>query len=918
MRLKAVLFLTLLALALENAQANDRLYDYHEGTLDNGLRVFTMEDFSAPLVTTQVWYHVGSKDENPSRQGFAHMFEHMMFRGTDTLGPEDHFGLLRGVGGSNTNASTSFDFTYYRNAVPANQIDLALWLEAERMMYLKVDQAGFDTERAVVEEERRIGLNSPYGTLFEQVLPHLFTEHPYKWTPIGKIAHLRAAKIDELKHFWDKHYVPANASLVIVGAITHDEALAKAKQFFGWIPKLPAPAPVSIVEPETTKKIELALKERLGPIPMSAFVYRGLPQSHPDALALQMAFDLLCVGESSRIYADLVKEKKICATVENIWLALEQDGAMAIMCVSAPFGGVAPDKLFAAMDEHLQRLGAEGPADRELEKAKNQHRRAAVTRGLTIEDKAYMLGEFVITHGSPEWINQALGKIDAITAEDIKRVTAKYFAPERRIELRVEPDKNYEYDPDAGWPPTDYTPEARTFGKEGVARPADFSTAPPIQPLLENIPTPATESFTLENGLKVVVVPNNEVPFVTAMLGLKYGAWAEDSKTPGTAALTVSMLKRGTETMDAKTLAEELDFNAITLDGTATMDTATLVATSLSDKTGRALELMTGVLVHPAFPQDELDIAKKQLKTALAQQDKDPKYQAGRTLREQVFGKHPYARSATGEVKDVDALNRDHLTAWWKKFGRPDMAVLYLAGDINTETAKALTGATLATWTTEGRAAKPSVPPVSKAQRTQIYLVDSPGAVQSEIRVGQEAFDRKHPEYYKSMVFNQILGGAFTSRMNKVIRIERGLTYGARGGFQPARFTGSLSNSTFTKTETTAETVQAVLDVLKSMRDVPPTEEELNSAKQYLVGSMPFDFETPQNVVNQLWNIESNELPPDHLQRVLDGVKATTAEDVVRIATKLTDLDHLVIVVVGDAAKVKAPLEAIAPVTTVQ
>ncbi|MEE8170611.1 MAG: pitrilysin family protein, partial [Phycisphaerae bacterium] len=217
------------------AAAADRLYDFREQTLDNGLRVVTLEDFSCPIVAVQVWYRVGSKNEDPQRQGFAHMFEHMMFRGTDRLGPKDHFEHVRRTGG-NCNAYTSFDNTTYINELPANQLELVLWLEAERMAFLKIDQESFDTERKVVEEERRMGLNAPYGTVPERLLPEIFTKHPYRWTPIGKIPHLRAATIDELQAFWDTYYVPNNATLVIVGAVKHDEAQQLAEKYFGWIP----------------------------------------------------------------------------------------------------------------------------------------------------------------------------------------------------------------------------------------------------------------------------------------------------------------------------------------------------------------------------------------------------------------------------------------------------------------------------------------------------------------------------------------------------------------------------------------------------------------------------------------------------------------------------------------------------------
>ncbi len=219
------------------APADDhKLFDYREITLDNGLHVITLEDFSCPIVNVQVWYHVGSKDEHPERQGFAHMFEHMMFRGTERLGPTDHMDLVRQAGGE-CNAYTAFDQTVYHETLAAHQLELALWLEADRMAGLKIDQGSFDTERKVVEEERRMGLNRPFGTVMEKVMAEVFHEHPYRWTPIGKIPHLRSAAVQELRDFWNKYYVPNNATLVVAGAVKHAEAQQLAKRHFSWIPR---------------------------------------------------------------------------------------------------------------------------------------------------------------------------------------------------------------------------------------------------------------------------------------------------------------------------------------------------------------------------------------------------------------------------------------------------------------------------------------------------------------------------------------------------------------------------------------------------------------------------------------------------------------------------------------------------------
>ena len=255
---------------------SEKLFDYRQITLDNGLEVITLEDFSCPIVSVQVWYEVGSKDEKPDRQGYAHMFEHMMFKGTDRVSETDHFNLLRKVGGS-CNAYTSFDQTVYYQTLPSDQIELALWLEAERMTFLKIDQYAFDTERKVVEEELRMRENKPYGNVFKKMAAELFTEHPYRWTPIGKLSHLRSTSVPELREFWTDHYVPNNATLIIVGAIEHKEAQELAKEYFGWIKPGPKPKRVSVKEPPLKKAKSIVIDDENAPAGQVIYGWRTVP-----------------------------------------------------------------------------------------------------------------------------------------------------------------------------------------------------------------------------------------------------------------------------------------------------------------------------------------------------------------------------------------------------------------------------------------------------------------------------------------------------------------------------------------------------------------------------------------------------------------------------------------------------------------
>jgi zinc protease len=378
------------------------------------------------------------------------------------------------------------------------------------------------------------------------------------------------------------------------------------------------------------------------------------------------------------------------------------------------------------------------------------------------------------------------------------------------------------------------------------------------------------------------------------------------------------MLTKGTDNYTADELAEIIEFNALNLYGSAAIDTATVVAMGLSQKLPTAMELMGEVVRRPTFPRAELGLLKKQREMELMYQEKEPGYRASSELWRRIFGDHPYARVSTGRRKDVGRIRRGDLVKWWTTFARPDAAVLYIAGDVPADRAFALAEQYFGGWTAVGPMPEVDVPPLPERRDTHIYLVGNRGAAQSEIRVGQTGVSLYDPDYYKADVFSQIFGGAFSSRLNKAIRIKGGRTYGARGGFSAGRFGGRFVSSTSTRTESTVETVRDMLAVIDSMRTTPPTDDELRLAQRYLVGRVPSEYETAIDVVNAQLHIELNGLPKDNLQRSLVEYKATETDDIVRIATERVDLGKLTIVVVGDARKVKRELETIAPVTVVR
>ncbi len=896
-------------------------FDYQEIVLDNGLRVISLEDFSCPIVAVHLWYHVGSKDEDPARQGFAHMFEHMMFRGTDRLGSTDHFDLIRKTGGT-CNAYTSFDQTVYTQTLPANQLNLALWLEAERMSMLKIDQDAFDTERKVVEEERRVGLNRPYGRLLENILPHLFPDHPYAWSTIGSIPHLRSASVPELRDFWKGHYVPNNATLIVVGAVKHAEVQQLAKRNFGWIPGYVEPARIAAPEWQPFEKEEITIKEKNAPTPIVGVCFRGVPLNHPDADAISVMTSILGGGESSRVYRRLVAEDESAVVAFAGALNLEQDGVIGCGAALTPLGGNM-DKVIAALKEEIQEMQEEPVSELELEKVRNQSLRSLVTEGLTVSSKASALGSAAVLEGDASRVNTRLERLRRVTAEDVQRVAVKYMDLNNFLTIRVNRNllgalgsllgmkDDIEDAPITGAKETN----APTPGREGLSRPQDRLAASPIAGLLDFDTNSDFDELTLDNGLKVVVVENHETPYVSVYLGLDAGA-VNESK-PGTASTAFGLLTKGTKQHSEKELAEELESNAISLSGSAGMDTSGISMSCLPDQMDRGMRLLSEVVLEPTMPESEFKKLIKQTRTAMIVSEKEPSSIADREFRRRMYGDHPYARSSSGESKDLDELDLEDLKSWWQTYSRPDLATLVVAGDTDMAEVGQLVKQYLGSWTARGSKPVANAFELPERNNTHIYLVDNPG-VQTQLRVGHLSFSHDDPSYFPSRVVSGYFGGAFSSRLNETIRVKKGLTYGARGGFSASKQAGSFRVSTYSKNDTAIEAVQAILEELERLQSERPSDKELNDTKSYFVGSYPSGRETPQQIASDVWFVKSMELPDDYYDQMLDGVKTTTAEECLQLATDNVHTDQLVIVVVGPAKKLRSDLEKIAPVTVVE
>jgi zinc protease len=918
--------------ASAQTSSTDKLFPVVETTLTNGLHLLVQENHNCPVIAVQVWYHVGGADEPTGRRGFAHLFEHMMFRGTDRLGPTAHFDLLQSVGG-NCNAFTSFDETCYHETLPAAQLELALWLEAERMAFLTVDTAGFNTERKVVEEERRLGLNAPYGDLPDRALPTFFGSHPYANNPIGTIRDLRLATPGDVHAWWSKWYVPNNATLVIVGDIQADRVRTLVQKYFGWIPPVPIPARnLSTPGPFPSAK-KLVLEAENAPVPAVGIVWRTVPEGHPDALALDVISTILGGDEgsllggalmggsdSSRLYRRLVVQDHLAVVAKAGQFQLSKAGAFAAGAALLPIGGDA-DRTLSALKEEMVRLLKDGITDEELAKARNQVMSGLLLGAQTVGEQASLIGRAAVVGRGTEELNSRVERLRKLTSADVKRIAVEWLDPKHAMTITV---------PGSGlWKQIGrlfnsgrkgeeeaapvVAPETVLRGRPGVVRPEDLPVRPPIKDETPAIPSPVVSERHLTNGLRLLLAPNLHTPAVGIVLALPYGTWSEQK--PGAAAMALGMLTKGTETHGENALAEELDRHAIRISTFATHDDSRVEATCLLEQADEALSLLAEVSLHPAFPEGSLNTMVKQAQSELNLSDGSPAAVAEREFRRHLFAGHPYARRVSGEAVDLSALRREDLSTYWRASFRPDKATLIIAGALEPKRAFELVEKYFGSWQPSATAGTNQAFSLRTLDKTQIYLVDWPGAGQSEIRVGCYGITTRDADTAVADLVSSYFGGSFGGRLMKKIRVESGATYGVHGGFRPNRMAGEFVVSTFTKTSSTAETLKLVLEQVRALIEQAPTSEELSLHRRYFSGSAAAKFETPEQVGSYLARVSLSDLPLDNIRRSLTEIANADAPKCEALVRKSVDPDHLVIVVVGDAGAIGESLKDIAPVT---
>lgn len=921
------LYVTLLAVVIlwsavvrgQNTPAASKLppVKFTEFTLPNGLRVILHEDHSTPIVGVNIWYHVGSHNEVVGRTGFAHLFEHMMFQGSQHY-DSDFFKPLQEAGG-NLNGSTNSDRTNYWEVVPSNYLELALWLESDRMGYLPeaMTMDKLNNQRDVVKNEKRQNYdNQPYGLVGAKVADLMYPkDHPYNWLTIGSLDDLTAASMDDVKDFFRRFYVPNNASLVIAGDIDPKQARKLVEKYFGPLKKGPEKVAVNPPQPKLEKEIRAEMEDSVQ-LPRIYFYWHSMPQYTAEEAALDTAATILAGGKTSRLYKSLVYEKQIAQNVIAFNSTRELAGQFQVQ--ATPSMGHTVDELEKAIDAEIAKFKAEGPTAEEMTRAFNGREAQTIYGMQTVGGgggKNDQLNNYATYLGKPDYFQADLDRYRKLTVAEVQKAAVTYLT-DKRLVFTVKPKPRGAGGPGgpgrnaADIPTSNPKPKAEAAA-DAKAKTGGLYDMPKPGPE-PKFALPKLERRKLSNGLEVLVVQHHELPVVNMNLVIKTGGTADPADRAGLASFAAGLVDEGTATRSSQDIANQLGAIGANLFTGSDWDSSNVSMLTLTRQLDPALDIFADVVMNPAFPDSELKLQQRQRIGQLLQQRDNANAIAATVFSRVLYpGEHPYGHTLLGNETSVKAMSGDDVKKFYQTYYRPNNSALIVVGDVTPDAIVAKLEKALGGW----KAAE--VPSVNVARGPEreagtIYLVDKPGAAQSVITIGQVAVDRGSPDYFPLQVMNTMLGGQFVSRVNLNLREDKGYTYGARTQFDYRRGAGPFLASAGVQTAVTKESVMEFMKELRGIRgEIPVTEKELAYNKQSLTGGYPRGFETPAQIAGRLSDVVIYGLPDTYFNDYAAKVNAVTLADIQRVANKYLDPSKMAILVVGDRKTIEAGLKSI-------
>lgn len=871
-------------------KASDIEIPYERFVLPNGLTLLVHEDHKAPIVAVNVWYHVGSKNEKPGKSGFAHLFEHLMFNGSENFN-DDYFQALESIGGTDLNGTTNSDRTNYFQNVPVAALDQVLFLESDRMGHLLgvVDQEKLDEQRGVVQNEKRQGENQPYGRQWGYLTKAMYPKgHPYSWTVIGEMEDLNAASLEDVQEWFKSYYGAANAVVAIAGDITPEEVYDKVLKYFGAIPAGPTLERQEVNVPFKESDTYQVYEDRV-PETRILYAWNTPPFGDREDIHFDLISALLTNGKNSRLFKKLVYEDQVASSVVAFQASSEIASNFVTWVNVKP--GEDQQEVRNKFDQTLAELITNGPTDAELRRVKADYF-ADFIKGMERIGGFGGVSDILASNETyfedPAYYKTVLKYVEEATKEDIQKTAQKWLTRGKHV-LVCNPFPEYTV--------SETSVDRSKLPEVGQPKPSQF---------------PDIQRAKLSNGLTVLLAERKGVPTLVMNLMFNAGYKTDHLSSPGTASLAMNLMDEGTQSRNSLKINEELQLLGASLSTFSNQDISSVYMNTLKPSFAPSLELFADVVLNPAFPEAEFTRLQKEQINSIKQEKSQPITMALRVMNKYMYGDgHPYSNpyTGTGYEQTVQALSREDVTNFYNTWIKPNNATLVVTGDVSlTELTNALEKH-LGKWKS-GSVPSIEFPAPKDVSANTLYLMDRPESQQSVIIAGH--LTEKYggvPEIALDQMVS-ILGGDFTSRINMNLREDKHWSYGAGGFVLGAKEERPFIVYAPVQTDKTAESVTEIRrEISEFISTRPATAKELEKVKTNQVLKLPGQWETNSAVNNSLANIVRYGLPDDYYQSYDENVRKLGVDDIVKVSKEVVKPDAVNWFMVGDRAKVVSKLD---------
>ena len=865
--------------------------EYDTFTLSNGLTVVVHEDRKVPMVAVNVWYHVGSKNEKVGKTGFAHLFEHLMFNGTENYNAE-YFEPFEKIGATDQNGTTNNDRTNYFQNVPTNALDLALWMESERMGHILnvIDQEKLDEQRGVVQNEKRQGENQPYGQVFNAIGKAAFPEgHPYSWSVIGSMADLNAATLDDVKEWFETYYGPTNAVIALAGDIDLETAKIKVQEYFGDIQ--PGP-PLTKPKKWIAKRTEQTREVMEDNVPQTRIykVWNVPEDGTAEAQALDLASSTLAGSKNSPLYQELVYKTGLATGVSAFYYGREIAGLFIISATVAPEQDVK--EVESVIDATLEKYLKTGPNSKLLKNTKTSTI-AGLTNGLQriggFGGKSDILATYQTLYGDAGAFRKILEMYLDTSANEVKAASNKWLSSGDYVLTIV--------------------PAAKTSIVESTI---DRSKGIPYPTEKLSYSFPKIQSAVLNNGSKLVLAERNDLPLVQLEIVFNNGYAVESEDELGLVNFTMSMVDEGTKKYNSLEFAEMQESLGSGIGFGSSIDTTYASMSSLKVNLEKTLDLFKEGLLNPIFPQVELDKVKKRWLAGIDQELNSPASMANREIRTLVYGSgHPYAKaSSSGTKNTVETFTREDLQAMYAKITNPNDATFIVTGDISLADATNLLNKKFSNWKSSNKSTiKVNLFDVEDQTSPRVFLIDKPGAIQSYILAAQLLPPTNSNDDILIDYMNYAIAGSFTSRLNMNLREDKSWSYGVRTS---TGYSQGQRLMRMTAPVQTDKTAPAILEILREydeyINSSPINSDELSKIKNARTLRLPGQYETLSALLGGIEDIVKYNRDYDYLDTIADKRNSIKLEDVQSATSKYLDTNKWTWIIVGDLNEIEDPI----------